>query len=237
MCSDSAYALISGACAAGGRACSASGTGRRLRRNAGLDESRRAAGPRAGWSRCCRARPRRTAPPSVRKKVTPDVAVPEIAVLGGVLHDQREDLHDQADAGTQDEEVERLHHDRGVLVQQRHQIDPDRGDRGAGDREHPVLAGPADDGAAGDGGQQQPDHQRQHPQPGRGRRCAADELQQGGQEGDRTDHREADDEAQDRRQGEHPAAEQPHRQDRLRPPGVRRKRRWPARSARPRTAR
>ena len=153
--------------------------------------------------------------PMVRKNVTPEVATPRSAKLDGVLHDQNEHLHAHADAGAEDEQIQRLQQHRcgGVHPRQQHKRDDHH--RGPDDREDLVAAGAADDHAAAHRGQQQARHHRQRPQPRHRRRHPVDELHEGGQERQRAQHREPDDERQHAAHREHRAAEQPDRQDRF----------------------
>ena len=62
---------------------------------------------------------------------------------------------------------------------------------------------------------EQPGHQREQVHPGDGRRDAPDDLEERGQVGDRAEHREADDEADQAGHREGAQLEQVQRQDRL----------------------
>ena len=140
----------------------------------------------------------------------------EVAVVGGVLHDDRQDLHGQPDAGAEHQHVEGHHPVRRVRVQPGQQVQPDR---------HHQRRRRSGTSCTGRSGRRwcrrrsrctsSPMHQRQGPQPRRGRRDALDVLQVRRQERHRAEHREADDERQHDADDEHRRAEQPQRQDRV----------------------
>ena len=133
----------------------------------------------------------------------------EVGEVGGALHDQHQYLHAQPDPGSEHEQVGALLEYRGAGVHLRQQHESHRHDRGADDGEHLVATGAADQHAAAHGGQQQPAHHRQRAQAGLGGRDTVDELHEGRQEGQRTQHRETDDEGEHTAHGEHGAGEQP----------------------------
>ncbi len=133
----------------------------------------------------------------------------EVLVADGVLHDQHQHLHHQAEAEAEDQEVAANLEGAAVLVEQREQQQADGRDRGAGDREDPVVAGPGHDLAGADRGDQHADHHRQHVDAGHRRRDLHDHLEEGRQIGERAEHREADHEGDDGHQAEGPGAEQP----------------------------
>ena len=73
----------------------------------------------------------------------------------GVLHDEHDDLHDQAEAGAEDEQEHADQPDRGGGGERRHRDHRDAGDERADDREHLVAAGLRDRDARDDRGADQ----------------------------------------------------------------------------------
>lgn len=83
------------------------------------------------------------------------------------------------------------------------------------DREDLPVPGAADDLAGAGGGDEHAEHHRQHVDAGHGRGDPAHDLEEGRQVDHRTEHREPDDEADHRTEGEGAPAEQAERQDRF----------------------
>ena len=153
----------------------------------------------------------------------------QVAILHGVLHDDRQHLHGQADPDPEHEHRARRLEGRGVLVEVREPPHADRHHDRPDDREDPVPAGAADDVAGAHRRDDQPEHHRQRAQPGDGGADALAVLQVRRQEGHAAQQREADDEAEHGADAEHVPPEQSQREDRLGRPAARPRRSSPGR--------
>ncbi len=137
---------------------------------------------------------------------------PEVPVGDGVLGDQDEHLHHQAEPGAEDEEVRAHQPGRAVLVELVEEQESAGREGGPEDREDLPAAGPADDLAGAGRGDQQAEHHRQHVHAGHRRGDVVDHLEEGRQVGHRAEHGEADDEADHGDEAEGPDPEQLQRQ-------------------------
>lgn len=83
----------------------------------------------------------------------------------GVLRDEDHDLQEQTDAQTQDQQVQAGGQVRGSHAQGGQQVQAKGGQRRPGYWVSLIVAGPGDEPAGGDGGDQEPADQRQEQQP------------------------------------------------------------------------
>ena len=154
-------------------------------------------------------------PPRLRKKVTPELAAPISVGFARVLDDENQVLHRHADAGTQEEHVERDEREVGVVVDRRQQVGAGDQEDAAHDEERLPLSDAGDQRAHTDRRDQESGDHRDGHEAGLGGRCATGELHVLAEEDGCSEHRDAGRDRRDDGQREGEVAEQREGDERL----------------------